>query len=74
MHAETWSKWVEWKVLVTIAVCSLVVPLPAIAQQKHKFSYERSADTSEYTQQLRIDIGDVPGHQIGIPPVLRTLR
>jgi hypothetical protein len=66
MHTETWSKWVGWKMLVAVAVGGLIMPLPAAAQQKHKFSYERSADTSEYTQQLRIDIGDVPGHQIRV--------
>src|SRR6185295_19180767 len=47
-------------------ICALVVSPQAVAQQKHKFSYERSADTSEYTQQQRIDVGDVPGHQIRV--------
>ena len=63
---ESWSKWIGWKMLVTVAVGVFVVPLPTAAQQKHKFSYERSADTSEYMQQLRIDVGDVPGHQIRV--------
>ncbi len=36
------------------------------AQQKFKFSYERSADSSEYIQQQRIDVGDISGHQIRV--------
>ncbi|MCW5620524.1 MAG: hypothetical protein KIS79_05405 [Burkholderiales bacterium] len=64
MHTATWSKWVGRKALIAVALGGLVVPLLAVAQQKHKFSSERSADTSEYTQQLRIDVDDVPGHQI----------
>ena len=36
------------------------------AQQKTKLSYQRPPDMSDYTKQYRIDVGDVPGHQIRI--------
>ncbi len=66
MRAETWRKYLGRKILFALAVSGFVMSLPAMAQQKHKFSYERSADISEYTQQLRIDVGDTPGHQIRV--------
>jgi hypothetical protein len=44
----------------------LALPSESWAQQKHKFLAERSADTSEYTQQLRINVPDVAGHQIRV--------
>jgi len=66
MHTETGRMVAGWKMAVVGVTCSLITSVPAFAQQKHKFSYERSADTSEYTQQQRIDIGDVPGHQIRV--------
>lgn len=47
-----------------IAAAAALIPFAGHAQQKHVLSYERAADSSEYTRQLRIDVGDVPGHQI----------
>ena len=66
MHAGIWKTVIGLKMTAAIVAVGLAASLPAFAQQKHKFSYERSADTSEFTQQLRIDVGDVPGHQIRV--------
>lgn len=66
MQAKTDWTSAGWKVAVVGVICSLGMSSHAFAQQKHKFSYERSSDTSEYTQQQRIDVGDVPGHQIRV--------
>jgi hypothetical protein len=66
MRTESGRFLVGWRIAVALVICGLLTPLPTFAQQKHKFFYERSADTSEYTQQQRIDIGDIPGHQIRV--------
>ena len=66
MHAKSERMSARSMVALIGVICALVVSPQAFAQQKHKFSYERSADTSEYTQQQRIDVGDVPGHQIRV--------
>lgn len=39
----------------------------ASAQEKQKYSFKQPADAvSKYTQQLAIDVGDVPGHQVRV--------
>ncbi len=44
----------------------------ALAQQKMKVSYKVSADSSKYTQRQVIDVGDEPGHTVGIFEIHRT--
>ena len=34
------------------------------AQQKRKMSWEAPAADTKYTQQLALDVGDIPGHQV----------
>ena len=61
--------------LTTIALLGLAVGLPAdhaFAQQKQKVTYKASAENTKYTQQLTIDVGDAPGHQVRIYEIHRT--
>jgi hypothetical protein len=47
----------------------LAVALPAgdaLAQQKQQASFTASAENSKYTQQLNVDVGDVPNHMVRI--------
>jgi hypothetical protein len=44
----------------------------ALAQDKQKVSYKVSEQNSKYTQQLVIDVGDVPGHQVRVYEIHRT--
>jgi hypothetical protein len=44
----------------------------ALAQQKQKVSYKAAAENTKYTQQLTIDVGDVPGHQVRAFEIHRT--
>jgi hypothetical protein len=61
--------------LTTMALLCLAVALPAgdaLAQQKQKVSYKASAANTKYTQQLTIDVGDVPGHVVRAFEIHRT--
>jgi hypothetical protein len=61
--------------LNTMALLGLAVTLPAgdaAAQQKQKVSYKVPAESTKYTQQLTIDVGDVPGHQVRVVEIHRT--
>ena len=44
----------------------------ALAQQKQKVSYKVGAGDTKYTQRQMIDVGDEPGHTIGIFEIHRT--
>jgi hypothetical protein len=46
---------------VTLLACS-----DGWAQQKRSFTFKSGAGESKYTQQLVIDVGDIPGHHIRI--------
>jgi hypothetical protein len=55
--------------LTTTALLCLAVALPAgnaVGQQKQQVSFEVPAQNAKYTQQLLIDVGDVPGHQVRV--------
>jgi hypothetical protein len=55
--------------ITTAALLCLAVALSAgnaLAQEKQKVSYKVSEQDSKYTQQLVIDVGDVPGHQVRV--------
>ena len=62
-------------ILASMAPLCLAVALPtsnASAQQKQKVSYKASAPNTKYTQQLTLDVGDVPGHQVRVFEIHRT--
>ena len=62
-------------ILASMAPLCLAVALPtgdASAQQKQKISYKASAPNTKYTQQLTLDVGDVPGHQVRVFEIHRT--
>lgn len=54
----------------------LIVPLPylglalpmgtAAAQEKQRVSYKIPAENAKFTQQLLIDVGNTPGHQVRV--------
>jgi hypothetical protein len=72
--------------LMTMGLLSLAVALPAgnaVAQQKQQVSFEVPAQNAKYTQQLFIDVGDEPGHQVRVfevhfipsnPPVINGVK
>jgi hypothetical protein len=53
--------------VTAVAAISLAFALAggdAAAQQKQRVSFKVDAANSKFTQQLFIDVGDVPGHQV----------
>jgi hypothetical protein len=50
---------------VGMAIALLAIPNVS-AQQKCKMSWEEPASDSKYTQQLAIDVFDMPGHQVRV--------
>jgi hypothetical protein len=50
----------------TVYVCGFVLLLAgdAFAQQRQKYSFKAPADTTKYTQQHTIEVGDAPGHAL----------
>jgi hypothetical protein len=44
----------------------------AVAQQRQHVSFKSPAETSKYTEQHVIDVGDVPGHQVRVYEIHRT--
>ena len=61
--------------LTTSALLCLAVALPAsnaAAQEKQHVSFKAPAENSKFTQQLNIDIGDVPNHIMRIFEVHTT--
>jgi hypothetical protein len=44
----------------------------ATAQEKQRVSFKTIAENSKYTQQLFIDVGDTPGHQVRVYELHRT--
>jgi hypothetical protein len=52
--------------LAAIAVVALVA-CEGWAQEKQKYAFKQPADAvGKYTQQLAVDVGDVPGHQVRV--------
>ena len=61
--------------LATLTLLSLATALtmgPAIGQEKQHVSFKSPAETSKYTQQVNIDVGDVPNHIVRAWEVHRT--
>src|SRR5262249_30536163 len=56
----------------------------AVAQQKQQVSFKTPAENSKYTQQVNVDVGDVPNHIVRVfdlhrtypnnPPVINGLK
>jgi len=61
--------------VTTMALLCLAVALAAgnaVAQQKQQVSFKATAENSKFTQQLNIDIGDVPNHIVRVYEIHRT--
>jgi hypothetical protein len=55
--------------LATMALLCLTIALPAgnsVAQQKQQVSFKVPAENNKITQQLNIDVGDVPNHIVRV--------
>jgi hypothetical protein len=49
-----------------VLLASVLTATAASAEDRCKLSWEAAAGTSKYTQQLNIDVRDMPGHVIGV--------
>jgi hypothetical protein len=61
--------------LTTMALLCWAFALPAdnaVAQQKQQVSYKASAENSKYTQQLTVNVGDIPNHIVRVFELHRT--
>ena len=56
---------------VVLAVSTLAAA-SAAAQEKCKMSWESEASDAKYTQQLALDVGDIPGHQVRVYELYRV--
>ena len=52
--------------LPAVLAVSTLVAGSAAAQEKCKISWESEASDAKYTQQLALDVGDIPGHQVRV--------
>jgi hypothetical protein len=62
--------------LTTTLLLVLGLALPAgeaVAQEKQRVSYKTPPASTKYTQQHLIDVGDVPGHQVRVYEIHRTI-
>jgi hypothetical protein len=62
-------------VFAAIALVGLVAalsPSDGLAQEKQKLSYKGLAEHTKYTQQMTLDVGDTPGHQVRVFEIHRT--
>jgi hypothetical protein len=56
-----------------LAALGLLLSLnSAVAQQIQHVSFKSAAETSKYTEQHVIDVGDIPGHQVRVYEIHRT--
>jgi len=55
-----------------MGVTALSATSGAWAQQKHQYSYSAVPASSRYVQRHKIDVGDLPGHEIVIYEIQRT--
>jgi hypothetical protein len=68
------NRFVTFTVTNLTLLC-LAVALPvgaASAQEKQRVSFKVDAANAKYTQQLFLDVGDVPGHQVRAYEQVRT--
>ena len=52
---------------------AIAFTLPAVAQDKTRLSFNIPASATKYTAQHTIPVGDVPGHEVRIFAITRTL-
>jgi hypothetical protein len=55
-----------------VSVVLVFTAATASAEERCKLSWESAAGTSKITQQLNIDVRDIPGHKIGVFELHRT--
>jgi hypothetical protein len=55
-----------------VATLLLAIAAPAFAQEKQHVSFKAPAENSKFTQQLNIEVGDVPNHIVRIFEVHTT--
>lgn len=68
-------KQIASRTLTVLASLCFAVALPvtdALAQQKQKVTYKVSAANAKYPVRHTLEIGDEPGHQVGIFEIHRT--
>jgi hypothetical protein len=58
--------------LAVAALIGLCATCIAVAQEKQRVSMKTPAENTKYTQQLFIDVGDAPGHQVRVYEIHRT--
>jgi hypothetical protein len=61
--------------LISLAVVGLIGHCAtgiAVAQEKQRVSMKTPAENTKYTQQVFIDVGDAPGHQVRVYEIHRT--
>jgi hypothetical protein len=58
---------------IALAAAVACFTLPAIAQDKTRLSFNIPASATKYTAQHTIPVGDVPGHEVRIFAITRTL-
>ena len=51
---------------VLLATLALLVASSAIAERKQRVAFKVPAENSKYTQQLTIDVGDMPNHVVRV--------
>jgi len=62
-------------ILKTVAMLSLAIALPVdhvAAQEKQRVSFKSPAENSKYTQQVNLNVADVPNHIVRAYEVHRT--
>ncbi|MGU7773317.1 hypothetical protein ACV229_24455 [Burkholderia sp. MR1-5-21] len=60
-------------ILAFTAVVTLSLATPqGWAQQKNTLTFQTPAQNTQYTQQLTLDVGDIPGHQLRTYEIHRT--
>lgn len=63
---------VAFAIISTVGLAVVLQPHGAVAQEKQHISFKTPAANTKYTQQLVIDVGDVPGHQVRVFEIHRT--
>jgi hypothetical protein len=52
--------------LISAVVLTTLLPSEGWTQEKRTVSYKSQAANSKFTQQLALDVGDIPGHQVRV--------
>jgi hypothetical protein len=60
-----------FRAVLLIAIASLLGVGAASAEERCKVTYEYGTEETTFPQQLRIDVGDMPGHRISVYEIHR---